>query len=187
MRPFLWRQSRHWLLVFGVSCILNWGGGGGGLFNGSLFLIYIATLILTVTVICAETISVDTLITPEESKMATDGFPFCESNTHGRKESRPWFSISCQKFFLLRHSLLTTICFKNYSIIFIDISVQLWRLRHSQFAQNREIWTCALVPKQRKTFDIIPLSLLPWVCFGDEIYISVSVFHDFWPHFHTII
>ena len=84
---------------FGVSCILDWWGGGGRLFNESLFLIYIATLILTVTVICAETISVDTFITPEESKMGTDGFPFCESNTHGRKEKSPLILYPLPKVF----------------------------------------------------------------------------------------
>ena len=89
-------------------------------------------------------------------------------------------SLSAAKSFLLRHSLLTAICFKNYSIIFIDISVQLRRLKHLQFAQNREIWTCALVPKQRKTFDIIPLYIIPFLVtlsmfWGWDIHFSVCV------------
>ena len=95
---------------------------------------YIATLILTV--ICAETISVDTFITPEESKR-NRWVSILRIKYTWQKGKVALDSLSSAKSFLLR--LLTTICFKNYSIIFIDISVQLRRLKHSQFAQNREI------------------------------------------------
>ena len=62
---------------------------------------------------------------------------FCESNTYGRKEKSPLILYPLPKVFFIE--ALTTICFKNYSIIFIDIYVQPRRLKHSQFAQNREI------------------------------------------------